>query len=132
MRYLLDTNICIYIIKNKPKKIFDKFSEITPVDVGISSVTVSELQFGVHQSLYADRNREALFKFLLPLEIVDYDSNAAETCGKIRTDLEKEGKVIGAMDLLIAAQALSRDLILVTNNQKEFSRVVGLSLEKWV
>ncbi len=132
MRYLLDTNICIYIIKKKPKKIFDKFSEISPVDVGISSVTVSELQFGVHKSLYVDRNREALFKFLLPLDIVDYDNNAAETYGKIRTDLEKKGKVIGAMDLLIAAQALSRDLSLVTNNQREFSRVVGLSLENWV
>jgi tRNA(fMet)-specific endonuclease VapC len=131
MKYLLDTNICIYIIKEKPARVFNHFRELNPGDIFISSITVSELQFGIEKSSKPDVNTIALKEFLQPLIILDYTQDDAEAYGKIRMLLEKKGLPIGAMDLLIASQAVSRDLILVTNNEKEFNRVKGLKIENW-
>ncbi|OUL23254.1 VapC toxin family PIN domain ribonuclease [Nostoc sp. RF31YmG] len=132
MRYLLDTNICIYIIKQKPQKVLDKFQTLSICDVGISSITVAELEYGVAKSQQQEKNRTALLQFLLPLEIVDFKPAAATIYGSIRSDLESRGIIIGAMDMLIAAHALSLGVILVTNNIREFSRIPTLLLENWV
>ncbi len=131
MKYLLDTNICIYIIKQKPKKVIEKFIDHKPGDIFISSITVSELNYGVEKSSKAVENMVALKEFLQPLVVIDYDENDASIYGSIRTDLERRGSPIGAMDLLIASQAVSRDLVLVTNNEKEFKRIKNLSIENW-
>ena len=131
MIYMLDTNICIYIIKNKPQKVLKKFEEIDPKDVSISSITASELWYGVSKSSHIERNAIALEEFLSPLTILGYDETASKTYGNIRTALEKKGKIIGSMDLLIAAHALSQNLKLVSNNTKEFKRIAGLNLENW-
>lgn len=131
MKYLLDTNICIYIIKRKPEKVIKHFLENKPGDIVISSITVAELNYGIQKSSKPDVNTIALKEFLQPLVILDYVQEDAETYGKIRVDLENKGLPIGAMDLLIASQALSRDLILVTNNESEFKRIKGIRIENW-
>ncbi|MFD2532979.1 type II toxin-antitoxin system tRNA(fMet)-specific endonuclease VapC [Gracilimonas halophila] len=132
MEYMLDTNICIYIIKRKPEAVFNRFKELTPGKVGISSITLAEMQYGIGKSSKPDQNQEALNQFLLPLEILDFDTKAAIEYGKIRSALEKKGTPIGSLDTLIAAHAKSVGAILVTNNMKEFNRVPGLSTENWV
>lgn len=132
MDFLLDTNICIYIIKQKPPLVFEKFRSLAIGSVGISSISVAELQYGVMKSAYSVKNREALQQFLTPLEILDFDSKAALYYGQIRTELEKSGTPIGSLDMLIASQALSLDLTLVTNNEKEFKRIANLKIENWV
>lgn len=132
MKFLLDTNICIYIIKKKPPEVLEEFNEYTFTDIAISSITVAELEFGVQKSQYPGKNKEALEQFLLPLVIVDFDYNAAIVYGKIRSDLEAQGKPMGPLDNLIAAHALSMGLTLVTNNTREFSRVPNLKVVNWV
>ncbi|WP_017653301.1 type II toxin-antitoxin system tRNA(fMet)-specific endonuclease VapC [Fortiea contorta] len=132
MQYLLDTNICIYLIKQKPQKVLDKFKTLTISDVGISAITVAELEYGVAKSQQKEKNRAALEQFILTLEVVEFNQVSATIYGSIRSDLEKKGLIIGAMDMLIAAQALSLGMILVTNNVREFSRIPMLSLENWV
>ena len=131
MEYLLDTNICIYIIKKRPANVFVKFKDLAIGSVGISSITLAELQFGVMKSSNPEKNQEALDRFLTPLEIVDFDYNATIEYGIIRADLEKKGIPIGPLDTLIASHAKSLDLILVTNNEREFERVSGLKIENW-
>ena len=130
--YILDTNICIYIIKKKPESVFNKFRELTPGEVGISSITLAEMQYGIGKSSKPGQNQEALNQFLLPLEILDFNTKAAIEYGRIRSVLEKKGTPIGSLDMLIAAQAKSVGTVLVTNNTKEFKRVAGLKLENWV
>lgn len=132
MRFLLDTNTCIYIIKRKPPKVFDKFQALEIFDVGISSITVAELEYGVYKSQRQQQNQAALSQFLIPLEIIPFDETATQTYGRIRAELEQQGIVIGSMDMLIASQAISLGLILVANNVREFSRIPGLVLENWV
>jgi tRNA(fMet)-specific endonuclease VapC len=132
MQYLLDTNICIYIIKQKPQKVLDKFQTLQIYDIGISSITVAELEYGVAKSQQQEKNRNALLQFLLPLQIVEFNQASATIYGGIRSNLESQGIVIGAMDMLIAAHALSLGVTLVTNNAREFSRIANLSLENWV
>ncbi|BAY75154.1 PilT domain-containing protein [Nostoc linckia NIES-25] len=132
MRYLLDTNICIYLIKQKPQKVVDKFQTLSISDVRVSSITVAELEYGVAKSQQQQKNRAALLQFLLPLEIVEFNQASATIYGNIRSDLETRGLIIGAMDMLIAAHALSLGVTLVTNNIREFSRIPTLSLENWV
>ena len=132
MEYLLDTNICIYIIKKKPAEVFEKFKTLTIGDVGISAITLAELQYGIEKSSNYEKNREALEKFLTPIEIVDYDYEATDEYGKILACLEKKGITIGPLDMLIASHAKSLNLILVTNNQKEFSRIADLRIENWI
>ncbi len=109
-----------------------KFNNYKVGDIGISTITVAELQYGVHKSARPTKNKEALEQFLLPLEIVEFDRAAANIYGEIRANLEKAGTPIGAMDMLIAAAAIANDLILVSNNIKEFTRIPELKLENWV
>jgi tRNA(fMet)-specific endonuclease VapC len=131
MKYLLDTNICIYLINDRPKKVQDRFKRHHIGDIGISSITASELAFGVAKSGSA-KNRIALEKFLLPLQIADYDAEAAMIYGEIRATLEAQGKPIGPLDMLIAAHAMSLRAVLVTNNEREFKRVSQLKVENWL
>lgn len=132
MKYLLDTNICIYVIKKKPLQVLQQFQEYSFGDIGVSSITVAELAYGVQKSRYKKKNQAALEQFLLPLEITPFDDQAAMAYGTIRASLEAKGRPIGSLDMLIAAQALSLGVPLVTNNVDEFSRVPGLILENWV
>ena len=132
MKFLLDTNICIYIIKQKPPEVLQKFQAYDVGDIGISSITVAELQFGVEKSKFPFKNQQALTQFLLPLRIVNFDETAASIYGKIRARLETQGTPIGSLDTLIAAVAISSQITLITNNTKEFSRIPELKLENWV
>jgi len=129
---MLDTNICIYIIKNRPKSVKEKFREFEIGELCISSITVSELMYGAYKSEYTEKNLQAINEFLMPFELVDYDYMASVAYGKVRADLEKRGQVIGGMDMQIAGHALSLNLTLVTNNTREFKRVKDLKLENWV
>jgi tRNA(fMet)-specific endonuclease VapC len=129
---MLDTNICIYLIKNKPIEVKEKFNAYEVGEICISSITVSELYYGVHKSKMVDKNLQALALFLAPLNIVDYNEKASLEYGKIRAALESKGSVIGSLDMLISAHALSLGVVLVTNNTKEFERVEGLRLDNWV
>lgn len=132
MKYLLDTNICIYIIKRKPTEVFNRFLTCDVGDIGISTITIAELTYGTQKSQHRDKNQTALDQFLLPLEIVDFDIAAAQVYGSIRAQLEKQGTPIGPLDFLIAAQARSMGVSLITNNEKEFLRVPGLTVENWI
>ena len=131
MKYLFDTNICIYTINKKPQKLINKIIGIPVSDIGISSITLSELEYGVAKSMKQEQNRVALTEFLLPLQIYFFDDFAAREYGKIRYILEKKGEPIGAIDMFIAAHALSLNVILVTNNVREFKRVPELRIENW-
>ena len=132
MKLMLDTNICIYIIKNQPKSVLDRLVAFPTEDVGISVITVAELRYGASKSARLERNHEALDEFLYPFEIALFDEPATKSYGTIRSALEKKGRPIGPMDLLIAAHALSLDVRLVTNNAKEFERVDGLEIDNWI
>lgn len=131
MKYMLDTNICIYIIKEKPKKVINKFQTLDIGDICISSITLAELEYGVEKSHYTERNRLALAGFLSSIEVLSFSEKAAAEYGKIRANLERQGNIIGAYDLMIGAHALSKNITLVTNNMKEFKRIPNLSLENW-
>lgn len=128
---LLDTNICIYLINQNPRHVIDRFKQHAIGDIVISSVTAAELAFGVEKSGSA-RNRQALEKFLAPLEILPFDEACIWHYARLRTVLQQRGQPIGALDMMIAAHALALDAVLVTNNIGEFSRVQGLRLENWV
>jgi tRNA(fMet)-specific endonuclease VapC len=130
MRYLLDTNICIYAIKQRPISVIAALRAHAQAGIGISSITAAELWFGVEKSGSA-RNRDALRHFLEPLEIADFDLAAAEVYGRVRLQLEQAGTPIGPLDTQIAAHALHLDVTLVTNDTREFERVAGLRLENW-
>src|SRR5437762_12954363 len=132
MKYLLDTNICIYIIKNHPESVIKKFQTLQIGEVGISSITLAELEYGVAKSAHHVKNQNALHNFILPLEIPTFDALAAKVYGQIRASLESQGKLIGPMDMMIAAHAISLDVILVTNNEKEFNRVRNINVENWI
>ena len=131
MKYLLDTNICIYLIKQKPAHVLDRFRAEAVGDIGISVITVAELQYGVSKSQRPQQNQDALDKFLLPLVMVDFDDAAARLAGNIRAYLEKQGTPIGVYDVLIGSHALALDVTVVTNNIREFERIPGLRLENW-
>jgi tRNA(fMet)-specific endonuclease VapC len=132
MNYLIDTNICIYILNKKPKSVLDRFESFSMENICVSSITVAELEFGAKKSKRRKENLERLEFFLFPFEILPFNDNSATFYGDIRSKLEREGHVIGQLDMLIAAQALENNLILVTNNQKEFSRISNLQLDNWV
>ncbi|MDP8227531.1 MAG: type II toxin-antitoxin system VapC family toxin [Candidatus Celaenobacter polaris] len=131
MKYMLDTNICIYLIKKKPQKRLQKFKQFELSQLGISSITFGELLYGVYKSSEITQNKLALAQFVTPLEIAPYNDEAADYYGKVRTFLEKRGTPIGSLDMLIAAHALSLGCILVTNSVKEFSRIPNLKIENW-
>lgn len=132
MNYLIDTNICIYIMNKRPVSVIEKFKTMEPYEIGISSITVSELRYGVAKSSQKNETAKRVNEFLLPFEILSYDLKAASAYGDIRSQLEQTGQTIGPLDLLIGAHAISRDLIIITNNTKEFSRIEGLVVENWV
>ncbi|MGD8836354.1 MAG: type II toxin-antitoxin system VapC family toxin [Desulfobacteraceae bacterium] len=132
MKYLIDTNICIYIMNNRPADVIQKFKKVNLGEIGVSTITISELQYGVAKSQRRKNNQIRLNEFIAPLEILPYDRAAAKTYGDIRYHLEKIGQPIGPLDLLIAAQAVSQNLIVVTNNDKEFVRIRKLKVENWV
>ena len=132
IKYLLDTNICIYIMNKRPVEIIEKFKQFEVGEIGVSTITVSELYYGIGKSRNLKLNEQRVEEFLSPLNVLSYDEDAAQVYGTIRIQMEKQGKPIGPLDQLIAAHALSRGLILVTNNEKEFKRVKGLKVENWV
>lgn len=132
MMYVLDTNICIYLIRQRPSSVIQKFQQLPDDSVGISTIVMSELVYGTAKSRRAESNLSALRKLLVSFEIYPFDENAALVYGTLRADLERQGRIIGAMDMLIAAHALSQNLILVTNNEREFSRIPNLRVENWV
>jgi tRNA(fMet)-specific endonuclease VapC len=132
MKCLLDTNICIYLIKNRPSSVRARFEAYSIDEIGISTVTVGELQVGVERNQHREQAEYALEQFLRSITVVDFDVQAAVMYGKLRAQLERKGAPIGPLDYLIAAHALSLDTVLVTNNEREFSRVLGLKVENWV
>lgn len=132
MKYLLDTNICIYIIKESPEKAFRRFRKLSAGQVALSSISYSELYFGVHKSKKLAQNELALLRFTSPLEILPYPGEAAKVYGEIHLELTRMGKPIGPLDTLIASHARYLGYTLVTNNVKEFSRVPNLRVENWV
>ena len=130
MRYMLDTDICIYVINARPAAVLEKFLAHETEGLGISAVTAGELHFGVRKS-GSRRNTLALEKFLAPLEIAEFGTGAARVYGELRSALEKKGTPIGALDTQIAAHALALGVTLVSNNLREFKRVPKLALENW-
>ena len=128
--YMLDTNICIYVINARPPKVLARFRQERLGSIGVSSVTAAELAFGVAKS-GSTRNREALEMFLAPLEVMPFDASAIWHYGELRAGLERRGQPIGALDTMIAAHALASNTILVTNNTREFARVPGLRVKNW-
>jgi tRNA(fMet)-specific endonuclease VapC len=132
MKYMLDTNICVYFIKRKPQSIFETLNKTMQEGVAISSITVAELEYGVAKSEYYEKNKNALAQFLTLPVILPFDVAAAAEYGNIRVELQRRGTPIGPLDTLIAAHAKASDLILVTNNTREFERVEGLQIENWV
>jgi tRNA(fMet)-specific endonuclease VapC len=132
MKWMLDTDTCIALIKRKPPELLKRLQAKAVGDVGISSVTLAELRFGVAKSARPEQNRAALDQFLLPLDIAAFDELAAETYGDIRAKLEAKGMPIGPLDTLIAGHALNLNVILVTHNLKEFRRVKDLRMEDWL
>lgn len=131
MKLLLDTNICIYIIKQHPPAVLERFMGYQVGDIGISSITLAELRYGVAKSTHREKNAKALDEFIIPLELVSYDESAAHVYGDIRAALEKAGTPIGSMDMLIAAHAVSLGIPLVTNNTRELLRVPSLKIIDW-
>lgn len=131
MKYMLDTNICIYAIKHKPDMVIKRFLQHDPEEMCISAVTYAELMHGVEKSMAVEKNRIAMSLFLSPITILEFHAPAAEEYGKIRAELERKGTPIGSMDMLIAGHARSEGLILVTNNTREFRRVEDLMVEDW-
>ncbi len=131
MKYMLDTNICIYAIKHKPEQVLQRVKRNIPNGLCISSVTLAELEYGAFKSRASEKNRAAIMSLLFVLEVLPFDDRAAVEYGDIRAYLEKQGTPIGSLDMLIAGHARAEDLILVTNNMKEFERVPNLRLENW-
>lgn len=130
--WMLDTDICIALIKRKPREMIGRLKKHKPGDIVISSITLAELCFGASKSKQVEKNRTALDQFLVPLEVVAFDDVAAESYGRIRAALEINGTPIGPLDTLIASHALSINATIVTNNVREFSRVEGLRVENWM
>lgn len=131
MKLMLDTNICIDIIRERPSSLLARFAAHAVGEIGISVMTLAELEYGVSKSSRPSRNRDALGQFISPLEMAPFDRQATVTYGRLRTALEKKGQSIGSIDLLIAAHAVSLDVRLVTHNVGEFGRVPGLRIEDW-
>ena len=131
MMYMLDSNICIYMIKKKPESLLRRIQASNVNGIAISAITLAELEFGVAKSDYPEKNANALTQILSIINVLSFDANAASVYGSIRADLQRKGTPIGGLDMLIAAHAKSRNLILVTNNVREFQRVEGLLIENW-
>jgi len=131
MKYMLDTNICIYIIKKKPKNVLINLQSNMDKGIAISAITLAELMYGVEASEYPENNTIALNQFLSIAYILPFDDRAAAEYGKICATLRRKGTPIGTMDMLIAAHAKAEGLTIVTNNVREFERVDNINLENW-
>lgn len=131
MKFLLDTNICVFLIKEKSPILMQRFQEHQVGDIGISTITIAELQYGIAKSQFPQKNQQALAQFLIPLVIAEFDELAAHKYGEVRTALEAKGTPIGSLDMLIAAHALASNAAVVTNNTKEFNRVQDLEVVDW-
>ena len=129
---MLDTNICIYAMKNKPEHVLARLKKELNSGVCISSITLAELEYGMKHSSNPGKNEQALLRFLVPLSVLPFGTAAASEYGEIRAYLQRSGTPIGPLDILIAAHARSEDMILVTNNVCEFERVPDLEVENWV
>lgn len=132
MTFLLDTNICIYIIKNRYVDLVKKLRNVGIENVAISTITIAELEYGMANSSRPGETMSKLYEFLVPFSILDFEMHAARHYGKIRKELKDIGQPIGTMDMLIAAIAVANGQTLVTNNEKEFARVPGLKVENWI
>jgi tRNA(fMet)-specific endonuclease VapC len=132
MRYLLDTNICIYIAKRRPPEVASRFYRLQPGEVGLSMVTYGELLFGAEKSQHPEQAAERLQRFVELIPVLKLPDESPRHYARIRADLERAGTPIGANDLWIAAHALASKLILVSNNLREFGRISGLQTENWV
>ena len=128
---MLDTNICIYAIKNKPDLVLQRLKNNLQHGLCISAITLAELQHGVEKSAHPEKNTAALLQFLSILTVLPFDDLAAVEYGKICADLQRKGTPIGTMDMLIAAHARAEHMVLVTNTVREFARVSGLEIENW-
>lgn len=131
LKYMLDTNIVIYVIKHKPPQVRSKFNTVA-TQLCVSSITVAELIYGAENSQFPHKILQTVENFLSRLTVLDYTQDAAVQYGQIKASLKKIGQLISDNDLHIAAHARSKGLILVTNNTKEFERVPALQLENWV
>lgn len=129
--YLIDTNICIYAIKKQPPIVLENIKRKSKKGIFISSLTIAELEYGIENSVKKESNAVALLKFLSLFKVLCFDDSDAIDYGKLKYGLRKRGRLIGPIDMLLAAQAINKDLIFVTNNVEEFSRVEGLRLEDW-
>lgn len=132
MKWMLDTDTCIALIKRQPRELIKRLQARAVGDVGISSITLAELRHGVAKSARIEQNRAALDQFLLPLDIAAFDDLAADAYGTVRAALEIAGTHIGPLDTLIAGHAVSLSVVLVTHNLAEFKRVEGLRLDDWL
>ena len=132
MKVMLDTNICIAIIKRKPPQVLKRFTAYKVGEIGISWVTLAELEFGVAKSQHQEKNQTALDEFVLPLEIANFDREMARVYGRVRATLESKGMSIGPLDMMFGAHALVLGVTLATNNTKEFSRIKGLAVVDWL
>ena len=130
-RYLLDTNICIFIIKNRPAAVRERFDRLRPGEVGLSAVTEAEVLHGVYKSARVDHNLAAVLDFASQLVVVPFDSQVTDAYGRLRAGLEQIGPPTFPLDFQIAATAVAHSLILVTNNTREFAQVPGLKIEDW-
>lgn len=131
MIYMLDTNICIYAMKTKPEKVLQRVREELDGGLCISSITLGELEYGMKRSSNPGKNEQALLRFLAPVSVLPFGAAAASEYGEIRAYLQSKGTPIGPLDMLIAGHARAEDLILVTNNVREFARVPDLEIENW-
>ena len=131
MMYMLDTNICIYAIKNKPEIVLQRLKSHLQHGLCVSAITLAELQHGIEKSAHPEKNASALLQFLSILTVLPFDDLAAVEYGKICADLQRKGTPIGTMDMLIAAHSRAEHMVLVTNNVREFERVSGLEIENW-
>jgi len=131
IKYLLDTNIVIDVLKRRPIEVLEIFNR-NANRMAISSITLAELIYGAEKSQHVDKNLEAIEEFISHLEVLSYDAKASQHYGQIKSGLEKKGQLIVENDLHIAAHAISQGFILISNNLKEFSRVPNLALENWV
>ena len=132
MKYLLDTNICIYLMKDSYPKMTSRFLSMDPSDFCISAITVYELEYGAAKSKWGEKNRNNLMLFLAPFSILPFDGRDASYAGRVRSYLEEHGTMIGPYDIQISAQALARNLTVITHNENEFCRVPHLMTEDWV
>ncbi len=132
MKYLLDTNICIYALNKRPPGILERLRAVGPTAVSISVITAVELRHGAEKSRDPAKANAKLDRFFSPIKIFPFDESAALRAGRLRAELDRRGRPIGDFDSLIAAQALALNLILVSNNLREFDRVSGLVCENWV